>query len=110
MSDLVETPIIEQKENLLSSLPKEELITTLGEEYWEAAWRLMEDCHEKQVKIPTIEIPLFSAIALAEKGGAGKMREFYRMAKSGVLSEVKALLDIFLALEKYKNSQEPKKV
>jgi hypothetical protein len=90
--------------------PKEELITTLGEEYWEAAFRLMENCNEKKVKIPTVEIALFSALVLAEKGGPGKMREFYRIAKSGVLSEVKALLDIFLTLEKIKNNQEPKVV
>ena len=78
----------------------EELITTLGEEYWKAAWRLMERCNKKETEIPTVEIPLFAALMLAEKGGSGKMRKLSQIAKSNVLGEVKNALDLFMIVEK----------
>jgi hypothetical protein len=78
----------------------EELITTLGESYWEAAMRLVEKCNEKNTEVPTIEIPLFSGLILAEGRLDDELSELTAYAKNSIFMEIKELLDVFMLVEK----------
>ncbi len=89
-----------------------ELLSTLGQEYFDKAMALIERCRAEERPFPLIGIPFFTALVLAENvvieddgEGPDGIAGIFRTARHNVLTGLKVLLDSPDPSDVFYNSQ-----